>query len=402
MNASEPGDAIFTFDFLAVSLINLLVMAAYYLLFVISGPYAVAVFNASPGTSGLVAGVMVLGCLAGRFVCGRLIEVIGFKKVLYAGFFAYIAGIALYLAVSSLPLLLAIRLFSGIGIGCIGTVTGTLIARIVPSHKRGLGLSYFSLSTIIALAAGPFFGIFLMQRMTFSELFLLCLGLGALSLVLALFVRLPGAEAPETRRGHPALGDFIEFTVVPLCLTILLAGVCYGCIQAFIATHAAHAGLEGVASFYFLAYAAVVFLTRPLTGRLIDARGENPVAYPALILMALSLFLLARADSAWMLLLSGALLGAGYGNFQSVAQVTCIKLVPRHRFGQATSTFFIFLDLGVGLGPYALGQLVPSLGYNGLFMAAAAVACLAIPLYHTLHGRKEHTHAAPLTDKLAH
>ena len=85
MTASESEETIFTFTFLALSLINLFVMAAYYLLFVISSPYAIEYFQASPSTAGFVTGVMVLGCLAGRFVTGRIIELAGFKKVLLVG-----------------------------------------------------------------------------------------------------------------------------------------------------------------------------------------------------------------------------------------------------------------------------------------------------------------------------
>ena len=93
MNPSEPKKNIFTVTFLAASLINLFVMAAYYLLFVISTPYAEAKFNASPSMAGLVAGFMVLGCLAGRFDCGRLIEDIRIKKVLFGGLIINLEGL---------------------------------------------------------------------------------------------------------------------------------------------------------------------------------------------------------------------------------------------------------------------------------------------------------------------
>lgn len=391
MTASEPKETIFTFTFLALSLINLFVMAAYYLLFVISSPYAVANFNASPSMAGLVAGVMVLGCLAARFVCGWLVEVIGLKKVLFSGLVIYIVGIGLYLVAHSMPLLLIFRFISGIGVGSIGTVTGTLVAHIVPARKRGQGVSYFTLSTILALAAGPFLGIFLMQFLSFTALFLLCLALGAVSFIMAFFLRFPEWTPAAPSHGHGVgLGDFLEFRVVPVCLVILLAGLCYGNVQAFLASHARDHGLESMASFYFLAYAATVFISRLFTGKIMDIRGENSVAYPALVLMLLSLLLLTKANSVWMLLLSGALLGMGFGNFQSLGQIVCIKLVPRQRFGQATSTFYIFLDLGVGLGPYALGLLVPRFGYDGLYMAASALAFVTIPAYYLLHGRKEY------------
>ena len=42
---------------------------------------------------------------------------------------------------------------------------------------------------------------------------------------------------------------------------------------------------------------------------------------------------------------------------QSCTQAIAIKLTPPERMGLATSTFFIFLDAGLGLGPTYLDSL---------------------------------------------
>jgi hypothetical protein len=56
--------------------------------------------------------------------------------------------------------------------------------------------------------------------------------------------------------------------------------------------------------------------------------------------------------------------------------------------GLATSTFFIFLDLGFGAGPYLLGSLVPWTGYRGLYLMMTLIILATIPLYYFLHGKK--------------
>ena len=88
-----------------------------------------------------------------------------------------------------------------------------------------------------------------------------------------------------------------------------------------------------------------------------------------------------------MLLLAGLVLGAGFGNFQSAGQAVSLSLVSRSRFAQATTTFFIFFDLGIGLGPYIFGFLVPSLGYGGMYQTLAVVVLTALVAYYLLHGR---------------
>ncbi|MMZ60580.1 major facilitator superfamily transporter [compost metagenome] len=62
--------------------------------------------------------------------------------------------------------------------------------------------------------------------------------------------------------------------------------------------------------------------------------------------------------------------------------------------GLANSTYFILLDLGLGLGPFALGYLVPGLGYRGLYLALVGVIAAGIGVYYVLHGRKEKALAA--------
>ena len=413
--SAKLPDRIFTKNFIALALINLLIMVAYYLLFVISGPYALEHFQVSPSTGGLVAGLMVLGCLAGRFVTGHFIGQAGCRTVLFVGIGIYTLSMGCYFLAHTLPLFMLVRFLSGVGVGCMGTATGTIVACIVPPGKRGLGISYFSLSSILALALGPFLGLALRQAVSYEMMFLICMltGIGSLFIAFTLpHIALAlshdqthkpasssacfkageqGASAPHGEvNSKPSLfklSNYIDYCVLPFATVVLLTGVCYSTVQAFISFFATQQNLVAAASLFFLVYAVVVLLSRPFTGRLFDKRGENIIVYPALALMGFGFLLLSQATSAWMMLLAGGLLGAGFGNFQSIAQALVLKLVPMHRFGQATSTFFIFLDFGIGLGPYLFGFVVPFVGYNGVYLLSAGVAFVAIPFYVLMHGR---------------
>ncbi len=84
-------------------------------------------------------------------------------------------------------------------------------------------------------------------------------------------------------------------------------------------------------------------------------------------------------------MLAGALAGLGFGNFQSVAQVSAISMVTRERYAQATSTFYIFFDLGLGLAPYLAGHAAPFVGYDGIYGLNAVVVALCIVWYGVLH-----------------
>ena len=146
--------------------------------------------------------------------------------------------------------------------------------------------------------------------------------------------------------------------------------------------------LVEAASLFFLVYAITSLVSRPFAGRLLDVKGANFVVYPCLFIFSIGMLLFSQANHGITLLLAGAIIGLGYGNFLSCAQAISIKEIPSHRLGLATSTFFIFIDLGFGVGPYLLGLLVPFTGYRGLYLMMTIVALATIPLYYFLHGRK--------------
>ncbi len=373
-------------NFSVVTLINLLVMTAYYLIFVTSTAYARDAFAASLSTAGFTAGIMVIGCLAGRFVTGNLLSVFGCRMVLFAGLLLYVVSMAGFFLVDSLGLLLAQRFWAGVGVGVIGTATGTIVAYVIPQRHHGFGVSLFSMSTALALALGPFLGITLSTRIGYATLMWVNVGIALVCMLI--FFGL--AALPSMRHRHRSffsLNSYIDPRVVRFSLVALVVCLSYGCVQAFMTSFAAERALSGPASLFFLLYAVAALATRPLTGRLFDTRGENVIFYPILLLTALSLILLARAESGWMLLLAGLVLGMGFGNFQSVGQAVSLSLVSRSRFAQATTTFFIFFDMGIGLGPYIFGFLVPSVGYGGMYQALAFTVLAALGLYYMLHGR---------------
>ena len=364
-------------NFNVVTLINLLVMTAYYLIFVTSTTYARQAYAVSLSTAGFTAGIMVIGCLAGRFVTGNLLSFFGCRSILCAGLLLYTASIASFFLADSLPLLFIQRLLAGIGVGIIGTATGTIVAYVVPQQHHGFGISLFSMSTALALALGPFLGITLMR-----------INVGIALGCLAIFFGLGTLPAMQ-RRHRPlfSLNSYIDPRVVRFSFVALVTCLGYGCVQAFMTSFAAERGLSGPASLFFLLYALAALATRPITGRLYDTRGENVIFFPIFLLTALSLVLLAYAEHGWMLLLSGFILGVGFGNFQSVGQAVSLSLVSRSRFAQATTTFFIFFDFGIGLGPYLFGFLVPIVGYNGMYLALSGTVLCALVIYYILHGK---------------
>ncbi|MEH7249237.1 MFS transporter [Neobacillus niacini] len=393
-------ERLFTKNFLVVFTIDFLLALVYFTLMVTVAQYAVDEFHATTSQAGLVTGIFVLGITVGRFVVGSIIDNFGHKKILFIGIIFYIVATLLYFSINNLPFLLFLRFLHGISLGFTSTATATLVAKILPENRRGEGIGIYSLALIISNAIGPFLGLFLINNASFNVMFICCLIFGFISLFLSFFLSVPPQQVAKEKNTGIKEGNvskFIDLNVLPISIMILIVGFAYSTIPAFISFFANELQLMDVAGFFFIVYAVVIILSRPIMGRLFDRRGANLVIYPSLLIFAIGMFLLSQVNVTWTFLLAGVLLGFGYGNFLSTGQTLAVKLTPPNRIGIATSTYLIFLNLGFGLGPYLAGFLIPYTGYRGLFITLGCIILACLILYYFIYGKKEITKGAVTT-----
>ncbi|MGM9924439.1 MAG: MFS transporter [Bacillus sp. (in: firmicutes)] len=386
-------EKLWTKEFLIVSGINFILTLMFFLLMVTIASYAKTEFDAPTSTAGLVSSIFIIGTLIGRLGTGRVISDLGTKKTLWIGLICFALTSLLYFFVFNLGFLLANRLLQGITVGIASTATGTIIAQILPPSRKGEGIGYYSLSAILATAIGPFVGILFMKLDNgFFWIFVMNVALSIVCLVIYALARIDVPMIPAGGKGEAKgsfISKFIEPRALPISFIALLIGFSYSGVMSFLSFYAEEVHLVSAASYFFLVYAIIVVLSRPFTGKLLDLKGANIVSYPCLLLFAVGMLLFSQATAGWMLLLAAALIGFGYGNFNSVAQAVAVKVTPPHRFGLATSTYFILFDLGLGIGPYLLGFVVPHTGYRTVFLWMVAVIIVSIPIYYLLHGRRD-------------
>lgn len=393
----ETNQKLWTKEFILLSVINFLATIVFFLLMVTIAKYAVSEFDASTSMAGLASSIFIIGSLFGRLGGGRLIGQWGSKRTLFYGLIGFLITTLLYFATFNISLLLVYRLLQGVAVGLVGTATGTIIAQILPANRRGEGIGYFSLSAILATAVGPYIGLLLLQNFEgFQVIFIFNAILAVIVLLMFFLIKFPESliHPTTTSKTQAAentgfLSKFIEGRAVPISLVALFVGLAYSGVLSFMSFYTADIHLEKIGGYFFLIYAVVVILTRPVTGKLLDSRGANIIIYPCLIIFAAGMFFFSTATTSAVFIIAAICIGMGYGNFTSVAQAVAVKQTPRERMGLATSTFFILYDIGLGFGPYVLGLLVPIIGYRSIFSWMILIILLSIVLYHFLHGKKE-------------
>ncbi|WP_418605334.1 MFS transporter [Georgenia sp. SUBG003] len=160
-----------------------------------------------------------------------------------------------------------------------------------------------------------------------------------------------------------ALAELAYFTatgVAVLALPLYVTGP--------VGSDAAGAGLA------FGAFAVVALATRPVAGRLVDARGRRPLLVAGALLCAVCLVLTAQSGTLGGVVALRLVLGLAEAAFFVAAVATLVDLAPASRMGEAISYNSLGLYLGLTAGP-ALGELlVRTAGFTAAWTAAAVLA----------------------------
>ncbi|RDW15811.1 MFS transporter [Oceanobacillus arenosus] len=382
---------LWTKDFVMVSASNFLLFISFYMLMVTLAVYSIEKFSASQSQAGLASSIFVIGAVLVRPIAGKTIEKIGKRKLLLFGLILFLVMMLFYFPVNNLALLLLIRFIHGFAFGISTTATGTIVADLIPPERRGEGMGYFATSTNLAMAIGPFLGLYISQNFEYDMIFISTTVFSVVALVATLFLRVPKLafvpDESEAERGF-RLSDYFEKSTIGIGILVAIIGFSYSSILSFFTAYAAEINLVDAASFFFVMYAVFLLISRPFTGQMFDRLGENAVIYPSILLFGIGMFTLSQASIGITLLLAGAIIGVGIGTFQSSAQTVAINEAPRHRIGLATSTYFVFFDTGIGVGPFLLGFILPLIGFRGLYASMAAIILICLFVYYVVHGKK--------------
>ncbi|MFC7403347.1 MFS transporter [Citricoccus sp. GCM10030269] len=389
---------------------NLFLAMVFYLLVTAMALYAVDRFHASDMMSGLAVGAFVLGAVVARLATGQSMDFIGRRRMLITAAACFLVASALYLLANTLGLLILVRFFHGVAFGAASTVLATSVIGMIPALRRSEGTGWFGTSTTAGSAFGPLLAFQLTHAFGFDSLFLLCTAFSLCALVAGILVKLPqpgpavptdpadrvekthdtanGADAAEAPRPRFSFRRMVSLQALPVSLVILLGGIAYSGILAFLNGYTQQEGVSpAVASAFFLVYAAVLVLTRFIVGPIHDRFGDNAAIIPLLISFMAGLVMLSRWPTPAGIFISAALVAFGFGALLTSVQAIAVSVVPPMQIGVATSTYFIMLDLGAGVGPIILGALLPVTDYSGMYLMLSGLIAATIGLYWLVHGR---------------
>lgn len=360
---------------------------------------------------------------------------IGYKSIYLPGLALFSLGSVGCAVGGTLSLLIAARVFQGVGAACIMSMNAALVRATYPAKMLGRGIGYNAMVLSMAAATGPTLAALILSVASWPWLFLINLPIGIAALII-------GRKALPDPIGHGQPFDW---------LSALLSGAMMGCL-VFGAEYFAREGNQlalglilvgavagailvwrewndprplipldllripiftlsittSVVSFaaQMLAYVALPFLFQSVLGRSVIATGLLMTPWPiavgvaapvagrladrfnagllggvGLALFAAGLFLLSRLgpspgnfDIVWRM----ALCGLGFGLFQSPNNRTIVSAAPKPRSGAAGGMLATARLLGQTAGAVAVGAAFHLAGVSiaPQLMFAAAIAAL--------------------------
>jgi MFS family permease len=374
----EPSrERVFSRSFSLAILANLFSFTSMYLLLATLPLYVLAV-GGTVSDAGIVLACFTLTAVVVRPLVGRLSDRRSKKAIMLAGAIVLAATSLLYEPAHSVPLLMAVRVFHGIGWAAFGTAASALAADLAPASRRGEAMGYFGVGMNVAMAIGPALGVFLVGRTGYGALFLTAMVLAAAAALSTI-----GIADPERKTSHSAVQHGWRSFILPSALfpsaVLFTNALTYASVVALLPLFADEAKL-GNAGLFFTVFSVVVLVLRGPLGRLSDRRGRVAVVAPGLVFTFVALLVLSQAESMAALLVVAVLYAIGVGAAQpTLMAMTVDRAKPQER-GAAMGTFTTAMDLGIGVGSIVWGMTAEALGFQTMYVAASLMGLVGVAL----------------------
>lgn len=330
---------------------------------------------------GLSVGIFSVAAAVLRPWAGQLGDRKG-RRILVVGGCTIVAfSVAAYDLANSMPLLIVLRIISGVGEAAVFVGAATAVQDLAPAHRRGEAASYFSVALYAGLALGPPLGEYVADAHGYKTTWLVA---GALSLAAAVLgLRIPigsiSDHRPDTILNRAALKPGV---------VLFLGLMPFTAFSAFLALYGEKIGIDEVGPI-FAVYAGGVLLIRIFGARLPDQLGWRIASVVALISATVAGLMLSLWTDTIGVYIAALVLSVGQSLLFPALFSAVVNDAPDEERSHAVGTFSVFFDLAGGVGAPLLGLVVSLSSERGAFATSAALAALGFLALRTLKASED-------------
>jgi MFS family permease len=343
--------------------------------------------GATPELIGVIVAASTITGVFFKLPAGALSDVLGKKRMMVLGGLFFAVPPFFYPLIDDGDLLLGLRFVHGFATAIFSPVAAAYVASLA-EERRGARLGWFSSGNDLGSTAGPLLGgLVLYYTASFTNTYLLVGVLGVITLAVVLM--LPELEDHHTGRAATLSERTTEFwrglrEVATIPAIFVAAGaeavmyLGFGAFLGFLRIYANAIGLNDAEIAVVLAVQlATAMAAKPIAGRLSDRVGRKLIIVAGLLLSAIALPLIFRAESFVAFVVVAPLLGLGVAAVTPVTNALVADLVAARRMGAAMGVFGTIWDIGEAAGPIVAGFLIGRLDYAPAFDFIAVATVLA-------------------------
>ena len=374
--------------------------------FTASLPVALARAGVPDPQIGLIVGTAAVVQIPAAFVTGVIVDRAGGLKAFMAGGLAYLIGCAILLLPgvdpggSALPFLVA-RVFQGIGIAATLPAALSLVPRLVASTRRGFGLAFVGSAHNLTLVVIPPLSLAVLSATSLDGVALMSLGLVIAGLLIVGIVpfRFHSGTDPVGSAGGPVgvagrrFGFAFRRAWAPLIAIDLLYITHWGVVVAFLPQRAEAAGAS--IGLFFVADGIAILLGRVPSGWLADRVRPVLLILSGLVATGLAIILLTQPPSTPLLIVAGALTGAGGALVITPLLVEMSRRSADADRGSAFALFSAANASALAVGSIAGAAIVATLGFEVAMLATLGATFAAAGLTVLDHGLKRRPSGTP-------
>lgn len=342
--------------------------------------------GAGPERIGLIVSVSTLTGVLLKLPSGALSDIYGRRFLLRIGVVAFGLPPFLYLFITDLNSLTALRFVHGLATAIFAPSALATVAELY-RERRGAALGTYTACTQSGALLGPFIGGYLAHVAGFDFAFVTAGVCGCIAIVLFYSMHLDVATPRVHQKGmRPLLVEMWKgFVIVARNRKVLITSatdgakmIANGALMAFLPLYGLTVGLNpGEVGLLFSVQAGTSFFSKPIMGRVSDRVGRQPLIIIGLLICAATFVCMPYVALFPVLLL----LSAGFGFGEAIVSSSSSALVADSSefktLGAGMGMQGTIMDIGHASGPLLAGILIANMSYAGAFTIIASLQVAA-------------------------
>lgn len=289
--------------------------------------------------------------------------------------------------------LIALRCMQGVATSMLFPVAQALLGDMIPHGQEGRWMGYFNGAVWGGLGLGPLFGGSINDLLNMQAVFYITASMMFISFLISLFFLRVEPSKKSTGPRPSLLRGFKNKTLIGISLLQIGMGLTMGASLVFLpllghVELALSTTLVGI----ILAIRTPISMLQGWVGKMADRFGPFRLVMIGGLINAAAFFLLPWSIGFWSLLMLHALLALGTTIVQPAASIFLIKEGRHVGMGIAMSISMMATQVGMGIGPILMGNIVERTTLTGGFTSIAVLSLIAtvafiLQLYKS-HGKQ--------------